>query len=98
MIQLHRPPTYSSQEGCHFEISFSKCRSAKGAQLEPLDVRLEELNGRLEWTWTTLEVSKHEQAIALFEEGVTSPSEMAEELGITKGYASKLIRKIKATN
>jgi DNA-binding MarR family transcriptional regulator len=33
----------------------------------------------------------------LFDEGVTSPSDLAEELGISKGYASKLITKIKAT-
>jgi len=97
VIQLSKPAGYSQQEGCHFEITFTKCRSAKGDELEPLDAKLIEIDGRLEWTWKTLAVSKEEQARKLFDEGVTSPSELAEELEITKGYASKLLRKIKAT-
>ncbi len=98
VIQLNKPADYSQQEGCHFEIAFTKCRSAKGEELEALDAKLGENEGRLEWTWQTLAVSKEEQAKKLFDEGVTSPTDMAEELGITKGYASKLLRKIKATS
>ncbi len=95
VIQINRPAGYSQTEGCHFEITFTKCRSSKGDDLEPLDAKLEETTGRLEWTWKSLAVSKEEQAEKLFNEGVTSPTELAEELGITKGYASKLIRKTK---
>lgn len=95
VIQLKKPAGYEQQEGCHFELSFEKCRSAKGDTLEPIDVKLTECDGKLTWAWMTLSLSKEEQASRLFEEGVTSPSDMAEELGITKGYASKLIRKIK---
>jgi len=98
VIQLSKPAGYSQQEGCHFEITFTKCRSATGDELEPLDAKLIEIDGRLEWTWKSLAVSKEEQARKLFDEGVTSPSELAEELEITKGYASKLLRKIKATD
>jgi DNA-binding MarR family transcriptional regulator len=77
-------------------VEFTKCRSAKGEELEPLDAKLDEIEGRLKWTCKTLAVSKEEQAVKLFHEGVTSPTDLAEELGITKGYASKLLRKIKA--
>jgi hypothetical protein len=59
-------------------------------------VKLEELDGQLNWTWKTLEASKEDQARALFAEGVTSTRNLAEECGISKGYASKLLRKIKA--
>ena len=97
VIQLNKPSDYSQQEGCHFEITFTKCRSAKGEELEPLDAKLEELEGRLAWTWKPLAVSKEEQALRLFEEGVTSPTKLAEELGISKGYASKLLSKPKFT-
>jgi len=95
IVQLSKPAGYSQQEGCHFEITFMKCRSAMGEELEPLDAKLGEIEGRLEWTWKTLAISKEEQATKLFHEGVTFPSELAEELEITKGYASKLLRKIK---
>ena len=96
VIQLNKPADYSQQEGCHFEIAFTKCRSAMGDELEPLDAKLGENNGHYEWTWKPLAVSKEEQALKLFNEGVTSPTELAEELDITKGYASKLLQKIKA--
>jgi putative DNA primase/helicase len=95
VIQLNRPADYSQKEGCHFEIHFSKCRSAKGDELEPLDARIIEKDGRLEWAWKSLELSKEEQAKKLFEEGVTTTGELCDELGITKGYASKLLRRIK---
>jgi putative DNA primase/helicase len=97
VIQLNKPADYSQEEGCHFEITFTKCRSSKGKELEPLDAKLTEIDGRLEWTWKPLSVSKKEQATTLFHEGVTSPTELSEELGISKGHASKLLRKIKAT-
>ena len=97
VIQLSKPAGYSQTEGCHFELTFTKCRSAKGEELEPLDAKLDEIDGRLAWTWKSLAVSKEEQAKKLFDEGVTSPTELSEELGISKGYASKLLRKIKAT-
>ncbi len=71
--------------------------TAKGDELEPLDAKLGEIDGRLEWTWKTLAVSKEEQTTKLFHEGVTTPTELSEELGISKGYASKLLHKIKAT-
>lgn len=96
VIKLNKPAGYSQAEGCHFEIHFTKCRSAKGEELEAIDAMLGEKQGSLEWRWKPLEVSVEERAVKLFEEGVTSPTYLAEELEITKGYASKLLKKIKA--
>jgi len=96
VIQLSQPTGYDSREGCHFELHFSKCRSAKGEDVASLDVKLEEHNGQLNWSWKTLEISKEDKARALLAEGVNSPTELAEELGISKGYASKLLRKLNA--
>ena len=96
VIQLKWPPGYEQKEGCHFELHFTKCRSTMGEDVASLDVRLAEQNGCLAWTWKTLEASKEDQARTLFQDGVTSPIELADELGISKGYASKLLRKVKA--
>ncbi|MDR4495115.1 MAG: AAA family ATPase [Nitrospirales bacterium] len=96
VIQLNKPAGYSQAEGCHFEVHFTKCRSAKGEELEAIDAKLGENHGGLEWTWKPLAVSVEERAVKLVEEGVTSPTALAEELEISKGYASKLLRKIKA--
>jgi putative DNA primase/helicase len=93
VIQLEQPPGYDPQEGCHFELKFTKSRSVKGEDVQPLDVRLESGKNGLQWVWKPLEASKEDQVRRLVAEGITSPTDIAEELGITKGYASKLIRK-----
>lgn len=96
VIQLDRPAGYDPREGCHFELRFTKSRSVKGEDVAPLDVTLTEQDGQLQWAHKTLEESHFDQLKRLFGEGVTSPTEIAEELGITKGYASKLVRKARA--
>jgi putative DNA primase/helicase len=93
VIKLERPAGYDAREGCRFELRFTKSRSVKGEEVAPLDVRLGEQSGRLTWTYTTLEESKLDQVKALLADGETSVSNIAEELGISKGYASKLLRK-----
>ncbi len=95
VIQLEQPAGYDPQEGCHFELNFTKSRSVKGQDVESLDVRLNDDENRLQWVWKALEVSKGDQVRRLVAEGVTSPTDIAEELGMSKGYASKLVRKIK---
>lgn len=93
VIQLDQPAGYDPQEGCHFELHFTKSRSVKGQDVESLDVRLHADKKGLQWAWKPLEASKEDQVRRLVAEGVKSPTDIAEELGITKGYASKLVRK-----
>jgi putative DNA primase/helicase len=95
VIQLDKPADYDAREGCRFELRFTKSRSVKGEEVAPLEVKLTDNQGRLQLTCQPLEDSKLVQATRLLAEGVSSPSDMAEELGITKGYASKLLHKIK---
>ena len=64
--------------------------------MAPLDVRLETANERLQWVWQPLEISTLERARCLVAEGVQGPTELAEELGINKGYASRILKKLKA--
>lgn len=96
VIQLARPAGYDPREGCHFELNFTKCRSVQGDDVRPLDVHLQEMNGVLQWSVKPVEVSTLERARQLFAEGVTGTIEMAEELGINKGYASRILKKLKA--
>ena len=96
VVQLARPTGVDAREGCHFELSFTKCRSVTGEDVAPLDVRLETVNEQLQWVWKPLEVSTLDRARQLFIEGVTSPTELSEELGINKGYASRILKKLRA--
>jgi putative DNA primase/helicase len=95
VIQLAKPTGGDAREGCHFELSFTKCRSTTGEPVAPLDVRLETVDDRLQWVWTPLEVSMLERARQELAAGVQGATELAEVLGISKGYASKIIKKLK---
>ena len=77
-------------------MSFTKCRSVTGDDVGPLDVRLITGNGGLEWVWQPMEVSTLDKARQLVTEGVTGPTELSEELGINKGYASRILKKLRA--
>jgi hypothetical protein len=96
VIQLAKPTGADPREGCHFELTFEKNRSVTGEDVTPLDVKLETVNERLQWVWKLLEVSKLDRARQLFNEGVSSPTELSEELGINKGYASRILKKLRA--
>lgn len=95
VIELTRPNGGDAREGCHFELTFKKSRSVTGEPVAPLDVRLDTINGRLQWIWQPLEVSTMDRARKEMAEGVQGTTELAEVLGITKGYASKIIKKLK---
>jgi len=96
VIQLAKPTGGDARDGCHFELSFTKCRSVTGDDVGPLDVRLETVSGRLQWSWQSMELSTLEKARRLVSEGVNGPTELSEELGINKGYASRILKKLRA--
>ncbi len=96
VIHLAKPTGADAREGCHFELSFTKCRSVTGEAVAPLDVRLDTANGRLQWSWKALELSTLDKARKLVAEGVIGPTELAEELGINKGYACRILKKLRA--
>jgi len=91
VIALEWPPHYDPEEGCHFHLRFTKARSAKGDAVAALDVCLESTEDQgLTWLVKPLEESRLEQVRRLVADGITSVTELADELGISKGYASKL--------
>lgn len=90
VICLDRPTNYDPREGCHFGLRFTKSRSVKGEEVGPLDVKLQEKDGRLMWKWVPLEESKLEQVKHLLAEGISSPREIGEALGIDRTWAWRL--------
>lgn len=94
VIHLAQPSTLGANEGCHFELTFTKSRSVKGEEVGSLDVKLTEQNGQLQWISQPLERSKEDQVRALLADGVTSNADIAEELGISRSYAWKLKKKV----
>jgi putative DNA primase/helicase len=95
VVQLAKPTGVDAREGCHFELSFEKNRSVTGDAVAPLDVRLVTVNEGLQWDWKALEVSMLDRARHLVADGVEGPTALSEELGINKGYASRILKKLR---
>lgn len=94
VIHLDRPSGYEATEGCHFEVKFTKARSVKGDEVGPLDVRLEEHEKKLVWSFKPLEKSKEDQVRAMLEEGIDGTSDIAEALGINRSTAWRLKKRV----
>ena len=96
VISLKQPGDAKYQDG-RFEIHFEKNRNFTGKDAMPIEVQMTELDtGAMVFTWKTLEVSNYEKVISLYKDGLTSPSDIAEELGINKSNASRHIKKAKS--
>ena len=96
VIHLDRPKGYDAREGCHFELEFTKARSVKGEEVGPLDVRLQDIDNKLTWTYKPLEKSKEDQVRALLEEGIDGTRDIAEALGINRSYAWRLKKRVES--
>jgi len=96
VIQLSRPSEYRPEEGCHFELSFSKSRAVHGDLIQSLDVRVEQVDNRPTLTCRTLERSKEEQCRVFLGEGMDTLADLAEALGVSRSYASKLKKKVQS--
>jgi hypothetical protein len=91
VISLRHTVDYEPMQGACFEIHFEKSRGIYGADVEPFEARLE---GGL-WTMKDLKTSSLEKVISLTKDGY-SQKEIADKIGKTKGYISKLVKQAKA--
>jgi putative DNA primase/helicase len=76
-------------DGARFIVRFTKSRGAYGDEVEPFEAALD-LEADELWTWKKIEESNYERMIAMAREGISSVTDMAEELGISKGMVSRL--------
>jgi putative DNA primase/helicase len=89
-ILLSAPPRRDENEGAKFTLTFSKCRGLYGPDIHPLVLSLgENEQGELAWTWSEVQLENKKKIIKLLDEGV-SQRDVAEELGLTKGYVSRI--------
>lgn len=95
VIHLKRPSNYSPTEGAVFEVHYSKYRELYGEDVEPFEATLKTVDGKNNWKINTLESSALKHVRRLFKEGYKQ-SDIVAELGYSKGYVSKLIKKIKS--
>ena len=96
VIQLKHSADYSPDLGATFEVHFKKSRGVFGDDVKPFEAQLIDMGvGNSKWTTRSLEDSILVKVERLLADGYQQ-KEVAEELNISKGYVSKLVRKIKA--
>jgi putative DNA primase/helicase len=96
VINLKAPPNYDPEEGCHFHLHFTKSRFTAGEAVQTLDVKCVEKDNKLSFEHQPVMEDYQQQVRDLLMAGVTSPTDIANELGISKGYASKLKKKVES--
>ncbi|MFT5700269.1 MAG: 5S rRNA maturation endonuclease (ribonuclease M5) [Desulforhopalus sp.] len=92
VIQLRRPANCPTQEGAVFEVHFTKSRGLHGKDVEPFMASLKiSDDGKQFWETKKLEDSIRDKVEMLIADGY-SQKETAEELEISKGYVSKILK------
>ncbi|MBN2333860.1 MAG: hypothetical protein JXO49_06725 [Deltaproteobacteria bacterium] len=94
VIQLKNPVDYNPDQGALLEVHFRKSRNLTGECVSPFEARLTINNGLQEWQTKSLEDSNMTKVRKLLAEGY-SQTGITDKLGLSKGYVSKLAKKIR---
>ncbi|HEM1533347.1 TPA: AAA family ATPase [Legionella pneumophila] len=87
-IALKHPSDYEPSSGACFEIHFEKARSMTGESTNPIFCSLTD-DG---WHYNPIEENNYLKVINLASQGLTQ-GDIAAELGLSKGYISKLFKR-----
>jgi len=88
-IKLSRPRGYSPEEGCKFDIEFTKTRSIFGDSAAPFSFQIMKVESRLTWTTDVYGAGMKEKIVALLGRGV-SQKDIPDILGCDKSWVSKV--------
>lgn len=94
-IVLDRPKDYHEEEGCRFELHFAKSRGFCGNAAAPIQLKLREINGKLDWEYSLLSMKTYDRILNFFAEGTTSAVDIARELEISPQAVRKHINNAK---
>lgn len=91
VIKLKRPSDYEPTMGACFELHFEKARGMVG---EAAPIRCQLVEDK--WSYEAVEISNYQRLVELSKAGGMSQRDIAEELDLSKGQVSKLMKKAKA--
>ena len=94
-IALDRPKEYSPEQGAAFTAEFTKARHLKGNEAESLEIILNEVEDKAQWTWRTVELSTFDRVVTLANEGL-KVNEIVIELEIHKSSVSRHLKKARS--
>jgi putative DNA primase/helicase len=94
-IALDRPKEYLPEQGAAFTAEFTKARHLKGNEAESLEIVLNEIEDKAQWSWRTVELSTFDRVVTLANEGLKA-NEIVIELEIHKSTVSRHLKKAKS--
>jgi hypothetical protein len=97
VIKLKHPADYCPEQGARFELYFEKYRNSSGkGDAKPIEAALTtDANGRVSWTWRSVEESTFDRVVGLANDGL-KPGEIAAELGVNKSQVSRHLKRARS--
>ncbi len=93
VISLRHPSDYTPEQGATFEVHFEKSRGFYGPEAEPFEAALtQDESGKQCWAVRSIEDSNYEKVVRLSNDGMDQ-GDIVTELGLSKGYISKLLKR-----
>jgi hypothetical protein len=94
-ILLRLPPDYTVEDGAKFITRFDKSRSVRTRDLPLIADTMfqldEDQDGKLSWNWGSVKRETKVEIMKLMDDG-HKQTEVAELLGITRGYVSRIVK------
>jgi putative DNA primase/helicase len=85
VISLRRPPDYSADQGCRFEVHFEKARGFQGPEAKPFEARLV---GRL-WAVTEIRCGDDLETLRALRSQGLSIRDIADRTGLSKSTVAR---------
>lgn len=94
VIRLDRPHDARAEDGARFVVRFTKSRGVTGEAVSDFEASLvKDEAGSLTWTWRPVQESNLDRLLQAVSDGVELQADLPDELGLTKGAVSKLVKK-----
>ena len=96
IVKLEHPEDYEASDLGRFVLSLDKVRRVtKGSEVAKREVRIVERFGG-QWLEATFpEADNESRILAAYESGITSPTEIAKEIGLSKSTASRHLKRLR---
>ena len=91
-IKLSHPAGYRPEEGCKFDVTFTKARSVYGAGATPFSFQIVDQDGGLTWVVDEKGSGSREMIIAMLGQGIPQ-KDIPEILGCHKAWVSRVKKK-----
>jgi putative DNA primase/helicase len=93
VISLRHPSDYRQDEGCRFEVHFTKHRGFHGPDANPFEARQHTTTAGYEWTMREIDDVNQARVAALHSDGL-SVRDIADETGIPKSTVQRTVKKL----